>query len=164
MHCKISANPCMGRCRYSRLSGYSSHLGMCSITVIMSALWPFAQHGITWLAFAIKGAGPVGIAVYSFLERVLIPTGLHHLVYTPFLYTELGGTAEVCGKLYQGDRNLYFAEMACGRQTAEFHRNLGCVSVSTKYKNKTRKSHGVAASSGRKPYRANHAARQSNSG
>ncbi|QRN33236.1 PTS transporter subunit EIIC [Pectobacterium brasiliense] len=79
----------------------------------MSTLWPFAQHGITWLAFAIKGAGPVGIAIYGFLERVLIPTGLHHLVYTPFLYTELGGTAEVCGKLYQGARNIYFAEMAC---------------------------------------------------
>lgn len=81
--------------------------------VIMSEIWPFAQHGISTLATAIKGAGPVGVAVYGFLERILVPTGLHHLVYTPFLYTELGGTQEVCGTVYQGARNIYFAEMAC---------------------------------------------------
>ncbi len=80
---------------------------------VMSSIWPYAQQGISALAFAIKGAGPFGVAIYGFLERILIPTGLHHLVYTPFLYTELGGTAEVCGKLYQGARNIYFAEMAC---------------------------------------------------
>lgn len=80
---------------------------------VMSAVWPYAQHGISALTFAIKGARPFGVAIYGFLERILIPTGLHHLVYTPFLYTELGGTADVCGKLYHGARNIYFAEMAC---------------------------------------------------
>lgn len=81
--------------------------------VVMSELWPFAQHGISTLAMAIKGAGPFGVAVYGFLERILVPTGLHHLVYTPFLYTELGGTADICGTTYQGARNIYFAEIAC---------------------------------------------------
>ncbi|WP_296249567.1 PTS transporter subunit EIIC [uncultured Enterobacter sp.] len=81
--------------------------------VVMSELWPFAQHGISALALAIKGSGPFGVAIYGFLERILVPTGLHHLVYTPFLYTELGGTQGVCGATYQGARNIYFAEMAC---------------------------------------------------
>ncbi|WP_435952570.1 PTS transporter subunit EIIC [Dryocola sp. BD626] len=81
--------------------------------VVMSEIWPFAQHGISALALAIKGAGAIGVAIYGFLERILVPTGLHHLVYTPFLYTELGGTADVCGSVYQGARNIYFAEMAC---------------------------------------------------
>ncbi|WP_105624145.1 PTS transporter subunit EIIC [Cronobacter malonaticus] len=81
--------------------------------VVMSEIWPFAQHGISAMALAIKGAGPFGVAVYGFLERILVPTGLHHLVYTPFLYTELGGTQDVCGTVYQGARNIYFAEMAC---------------------------------------------------
>lgn len=80
---------------------------------VMSELWPFAQHGISAMALAIKGAGPLGVAIYGFLERILVPTGLHHLVYTPFLYTELGGTQDVCGTAYQGARNIYFAEMAC---------------------------------------------------
>ncbi|WP_285277856.1 PTS transporter subunit EIIC, partial [Klebsiella pneumoniae] len=81
--------------------------------VVMSELWPFAQHGSSAMALAIKGSGPFGVAIYGFLERILVPTGLHHLVYTPFLYTELGGTQEVCGTVYQGARNIYFAEMAC---------------------------------------------------
>ena len=46
------------------------------------------------------------------LERLLIPTGLHHLVYTPFLYTSLGGVAEVGGQIYEGARNIYYAEIA----------------------------------------------------
>ena len=81
--------------------------------VLMSEVWPFVQHGISAMALAIKGSGPFGVAIYGFLERILVPTGLHHLVYTPFLYTELGGTQEVCGTVYQGARNIYFAEMAC---------------------------------------------------
>ena len=85
--------------------------------VIMSELWPWAQHGISALALAIKGSGPFGVAIYGLLERILVPTGLHHLVYTPFLYTELGGSREVCGTLYQGARNIYFAEMACPKVT-----------------------------------------------
>ncbi|MCV9880090.1 PTS transporter subunit EIIC [Brenneria izbisi] len=115
---------------YNRYSGkqfdgvmaiYSGHCFVAILVIplaialgfVMSAIWPFAQQGISQLAFAIKGAGPFGVAIYGFLERILIPTGLHHLVYTPFLYTELGGMAEVCGNLYQGARNIYFAEMAC---------------------------------------------------
>lgn len=46
------------------------------------------------------------------LERILVPTGLHHLVYTPSCIPNLG-TQEVCGTVYQGARNIYFAEMAC---------------------------------------------------
>lgn len=30
-------------------------------------------------------SGSIGVGVYSFLERFLIPTGLHHFIYSPFL-------------------------------------------------------------------------------
>jgi PTS system arbutin-like IIC component len=41
-------------------------------------------------------SGSFGIWIYSFLERILIPTGLHHFVYSPFVYDNAivpGGTA-----------------------------------------------------------------------
>lgn len=79
---------------------------------LASEFWPFAQNGITWLANSIKDLGVFGFLVYGFLERILIPTGLHHLIYTPFLYTELGGTAHIGGDMIYGARNIYFAEMA----------------------------------------------------
>ena len=63
-------------------------------------------------AFQIYGGTRFVFFLYGALERLLIPTGLHHLVYTPFLYTNLGGTAEVAGEVFEGCRNIYYAEMA----------------------------------------------------
>lgn len=86
------------------------------IAVIMaigfSYVWPIVQNGINALGGFINQSGNFGIMLYGMLERLLIPTGLHHLVYTPFLYTSLGGVQEVGGAVFEGARNIYFAEMA----------------------------------------------------
>ena len=34
----------------------------------------------------LRSAGALGVWVYIFLERILIPTGLHHFVYGPFIF------------------------------------------------------------------------------
>ncbi|MEI2401509.1 PTS transporter subunit EIIC [Niallia taxi] len=99
---------------------YSGHRFVAILAIpsamILGALaaefWPIAQNGITALATGIKNLGVFGLLVYGFLERILIPTGLHHLVYTPFLYTELGGVAHIGSEIIYGARNIYFAEMA----------------------------------------------------
>ncbi|VAF03172.1 PTS transporter subunit EIIC [Enterobacter hormaechei] len=96
----------------TRDKGYAALIGLVTFIVFINAMNVTLQLQGE-LALAIKGSGPFGVAIYGFLERILVPTGLHHLVYTPFLYTELGGTQEVCGTAYQGARNIYFAEMAC---------------------------------------------------
>ncbi|MEG0256294.1 PTS transporter subunit EIIC [Vagococcus sp.] len=75
-------------------------------------VWPVVQSGINSLGGIIKNSGNFGIFLYGMLERLLIPTGLHHLIYTPFLYTSLGGTAEIGGQVFEGARNIYFAEIA----------------------------------------------------
>lgn len=80
--------------------------------IALSFIWPVIQHGIDGLGGVIKETGNLGIFLYGSLERLLIPTGLHHLIYTPFLYTSLGGVAEVGGQVFEGARNIYFAEIA----------------------------------------------------
>ena len=85
---------------------------MVILSACMTYVWPFAQAGINALGEFIQGAGSFGIFIYGTLERLLIPTGLHHLVYTPFLYTSLGGTAEIGGQVLEGARNIYYAEIA----------------------------------------------------
>lgn len=80
--------------------------------IILTYIWPVVQSGIDSLGGFINHAGNFGIFLYGALERLLIPTGLHHLVYTPFLYTSLGGTAEIGGQVFEGCRNIYYAEMA----------------------------------------------------
>lgn len=48
--------------------------------------WPKVQMGIESLQAFLRSAGALGVWVYTFLERILIPTGLHHFVYGPFIF------------------------------------------------------------------------------
>ena len=82
------------------------------MAVILTYVWPFIQAGISGLGNFINQSGSFGIFLYGALERLLIPTGLHHLIYTPFLYTSLGGVETVGGQVLEGARNIYYAEMA----------------------------------------------------
>ncbi len=82
------------------------------LAIGFSYVWPFFQNGINSLGSLINQSGNFGLFLYGMLERLLIPTGLHHLVYTPFLYSSLGGVQEVGGVLLEGSRNIYFAEIA----------------------------------------------------
>ncbi|MBP3041177.1 PTS transporter subunit EIIC [Bacillaceae bacterium Marseille-Q3522] len=82
------------------------------MAVALTYIWPFFQHGINALGTLINHSGNFGLLLYGSLERLLIPTGLHHLVYTPFLYTSLGGVEEVGGQVLEGARNIYYAEIA----------------------------------------------------
>ena len=85
---------------------------MVLMAVVLTFVWPFVQSGINALGSFIQRSGNFGLFTYGTLERLLIPTGLHHLVYTPFLYTSLGGTASVGGQILEGARNIYYAEIA----------------------------------------------------
>lgn len=57
--------------------------------------WPKVQLGISGMQHFIVNSGVIGVWIYNFLNRVLVPTGLHHLVYIPFQY----GPAVVAGGL-----------------------------------------------------------------
>ncbi|MGL4430741.1 MAG: alpha-glucoside-specific PTS transporter subunit IIBC [Silvania sp.] len=48
--------------------------------------WPKVQVSIQSLQTFLSGAGALGVWIYTFLERILIPTGLHHFVYGPFVF------------------------------------------------------------------------------
>lgn len=82
------------------------------MAIIFTYIWPFFQSGINSLGTLIQNSGNFGVFLYGALERLLIPTGLHHLVYTPFLYTSLGGVTEIGGQVFEGARNIYYAEIA----------------------------------------------------
>lgn len=82
------------------------------LAVASSFAWPVLHGWIAALGTAIHQLGSVGLLFYGMLERLLIPTGLHHLITTSFLYTSLGGVEEVGGVLFEGARNIYLAEIA----------------------------------------------------
>lgn len=59
---------------------------MLPLAVTVAFIWPKVQLGIASLQVFMVNSGAFGVGVYAFLNRILIPTGLHHFVYTPFLY------------------------------------------------------------------------------
>ncbi len=90
---------------------------MCLVVVailfalISNTLWPFVQGGISALGGVIKNTGAFGLFLYGFLERFLLPTGLHHLVYTPFQFSDLGGVLQMGDTVVAGAYPIVMAEM-----------------------------------------------------
>ena len=82
------------------------------IGAIMFFIWPFIQEGIFALGNLVLNSGYIGTAIYGFIERMLIPFGLHHVFYLPFWQTGVGGSAIVDGNLIMGAQNIFFAELA----------------------------------------------------
>lgn len=82
------------------------------LSIILSYVWPIVALGINSLTHFINISGYVGVFIYGFLNRVLIPTGLHHLIWTPFSYSNIGGSLTIGSKTYYGAYNIFLAELS----------------------------------------------------
>lgn len=81
------------------------------IGFLMTFIWPVVQSGITALTELIKNSGYFGLFIYGLLNKLLVPTGLHHLVYTPFQFTDVGGTLALGDTVVSGAYAIRVAEM-----------------------------------------------------
>jgi PTS system D-glucosamine-specific IIC component len=82
------------------------------VGILMYFIWPYVGLAISAVSSLVMKSGYVGTLFYGFMERLLIPFGLHHVFYLPFWQTALGGTMEVNGQLIQGAQNIFFAQLA----------------------------------------------------
>lgn len=74
--------------------------------------WPIVEHGISALTGVMKTFGTAGVFLYGFLNRFLIPTGLHHLIWSPFVFTSIGGQLLIDGQTIVGAKPIFLAEIA----------------------------------------------------
>lgn len=68
-------------------SSYVVMLGffvMIPMAFLFAAVWPKVQAAIYMLQDFFKASGTVGVGLYAFCEKILLPTGLHHFIYAPF--------------------------------------------------------------------------------
>lgn len=94
-----------------------STLAYILVGVLMFFLWPFVQTGIYALGDLVLRSGYAGTLIYGFIERILIPFGLHHVFYLPFWQTGVGGSAMIDGIMVYGAQNIFFAELASPNTT-----------------------------------------------
>lgn len=79
--------------------------------IVMCYVWPVINGWIGSLGSFMANSGNVGLFVYGFLNRVLIPTGLHHMIYLPFLMTELGGTMVAGDYVANGAMMVWYTQL-----------------------------------------------------
>lgn len=72
-------------------------------------IWPSIANGITALTGFMSTAGALGVFVYGFLNRFLVPTGLHHLIWSPFLYSAVGDQMIINGENVIGAKPVLLA-------------------------------------------------------
>lgn len=75
-------------------------------------VWPFVQNAISAMAGFIESSGNIGLFLYGLLNKLLVPTGLHHLVYAPFEFSDVGGTLALGETVVAGAYPIRMAEMA----------------------------------------------------
>lgn len=58
---------------------------MLPVAFLTCLIWPRLQIGINNLQAFLQSSGIFGVWMYTFLERILVPTGLHHFIWQPFM-------------------------------------------------------------------------------
>lgn len=59
---------------------------MIPVAFLACLIWPAVQHGIVSFQHLLTTSGLAGVWAYTFSERILLPAGLHHFIYLPFIF------------------------------------------------------------------------------
>lgn len=76
--------------------------------LVCGYIWPPVQAAINWVGHALIGAGPVGLLIYGILNRLLLVTGLHHIL-NSLVWFVFGNFTGPDGKVVTGDLHRFFA-------------------------------------------------------
>ena len=84
------------------------------VSVVLLFVWPIIFGALVALGNGIAKMSGIGAGIYAFLNRLLIPTGLHHLIYMPFQFSSLGGSLTVGSVTYTGAYAVCMTEYTMG--------------------------------------------------
>lgn len=73
-----------------RLVPILTSLVMIVVSFILMYIWPVIFSGLVGFGESITGIGAVGAGIYGFLNRLLIPVGLHHALNSVFWFDVAG--------------------------------------------------------------------------
>jgi len=93
-------------------------------------IWPWFQEVILQIGQWVQGAGGMGAFVYGAVLRLLIPTGLHHIL-IQLVDTQLGGWVDpATGQMVMGEYLRFLAgDPSAGRLLSGFFLTLGFAPV-----------------------------------
>ena len=83
-------------------------LVMVFLGVLIGFIWPPVQRGISVIGLWIVDNGNIGVFIYGIMNRLLIPTGLHHVI-NNIAWFQIGDFVTPAGKVVHGDISRFFA-------------------------------------------------------
>ena len=104
---KTQLNPVLGFFSGKRLVPILTIFATLFLSLIFGFAWPPIQSGINEFGHWVMSSEFSG-AFYAAGKRLLIPVGLHHVYYPPFLY-QFGEFTTASGQVVHGDSARYFA-------------------------------------------------------
>jgi len=109
-----------------RLGPMTGALAGLVLGYLFGTFWPPIHAGIVALGQWLYGAGGIGVFVYGAFLRILIPTGLHHILMQLIDYQIGGWVDPTTGKLVAGEYVRFLAgDPAAGRLLSGFFLTLG---------------------------------------
>lgn len=75
-------------------------------SIIFGFIWPIIQTGIDNFAKLLVDMGALGVGIFMFLNRLLIPFGLHHVLNT-YVYYDLGSYTDPSGEVFRGEMTRF---------------------------------------------------------
>ena len=75
---------------------------------VFSFIWPPIEAGLDAFAIGLGSMGIFGVFLFGFLNRILIPTGLHH-VFNAYIFYELGSYTTANGTVVTGEMTRFLA-------------------------------------------------------
>ena len=77
--------------------------------LVLGFVWPPIQHGLDAIGHWLIGAGSIGLFLYGALNRLLLVTGLHHVLNSLVWFVFGSFPDAVTGKMATGDLHRFFA-------------------------------------------------------
>lgn len=110
-----------------RLVPVLSMIGVVIFGLLYSIIFPWFGAGLFYVGKAMGEAqsshwGNAGVmGAYGFINRLLIPFGLHHVINIPLWFSSIGGTQDgIDGVIIDGDINIFATAPALGNHAGTF--------------------------------------------
>lgn len=78
------------------------------VAVLMSFVYPLFYSALNWVGTTVADNSVLGGGIYGFANRMLIPTGLHHIL-NSVVWFLVGDYQDASGQVVRGDLNRFFA-------------------------------------------------------
>lgn len=94
------------------------------LAIVTYYIWPIFAGLLQSITKLITSSGYFGTWLFGFIDKALLPFGIHHLIAFPIEYSAVGGTMTIDGTVYEGVRNIIVGQAASASATGYIVRNF----------------------------------------